>query len=299
VGRNETARILSIGEATVTDILNTWRRGTENPSLDDYQALRDLAVHCKKEGFGTIADFGQALRIKNYLERLGLDVRDKEESVENFIATLAMQSDPIELIQVAGRIGQISDIPLSELEEGIKIKQAEKDALEAQKEALLTEIEERRRTLDAVEKAAEDFLAVKEEMEKCGIRGPDSTQFLNVIRTFQKYGSKIMNAFAEVMEINNVKRLKKETDDSQKALDTILSTLGVGLDQLKQIIISLMTLEDFGIDYEGILSLSRDLDLGRLRREQQQQWKRGQEWDVQLNQGNNGGQEYGYTNYWY
>src|SRR5215469_15960883 len=134
VGRNESARILGIGETTITDVLNRWKRGIEsqNQSLDEYEAVRELAIHCKKEGFGSITDFRQALRIKSYLERLGLDLRDKEDSIENLIASIAMQPEPIKLIEVAGRIANsYPDHPsLEELEERIKTAQAEFSQLE-------------------------------------------------------------------------------------------------------------------------------------------------------------------------
>ena len=52
VGRNESARILGIGETTVTDIIHAWKRRIENQnqSLDEYESVRDLAITCKKNG---------------------------------------------------------------------------------------------------------------------------------------------------------------------------------------------------------------------------------------------------------
>src|SRR5215813_5152284 len=83
VGRNQIARDLNIGQGTVTGIVETWIQGIESPDLADYHAVRELAVYCKKEGFGSIADYRQALRIKNYLARLGPNI--KEENTEPFI----------------------------------------------------------------------------------------------------------------------------------------------------------------------------------------------------------------------
>ena len=39
--------------------------------------VRNLAIHAKKEGIGSMADFRIALRLKNYLTRLG-DIGDEE-----------------------------------------------------------------------------------------------------------------------------------------------------------------------------------------------------------------------------
>jgi len=71
VGRNESAIILGIGEATITDIIHAWKRRTEsqNQSLDEYEAVRELAVHCKKNGVN-VTDLGGSLRLHNYIKRL-------------------------------------------------------------------------------------------------------------------------------------------------------------------------------------------------------------------------------------
>ena len=82
----------------------------------DYESVRDLAIHCKKEGVN-LADFMSALRIKNYIKQIGGD----EERVEQFIARCANSQDPQKLADVLDKIGHI-DIPLEELEEHIKLK---------------------------------------------------------------------------------------------------------------------------------------------------------------------------------
>jgi len=316
VGRNESARILGIGETTITDVLNRWKRGIEsqNQSLDEYEAVRELAIHCKKEGFGSIADFRQALRIKKFLERLGLDVRDEEESIENFIADLAIQADPIELIDVASQIAQIPDIPLSEQVERVKALKTERDVLETEKLQLQNDVEEQRQVLetqklqlqkdiekvDELKNAAKDYLAVNEEMKRYNI---DSPRFLGVTNAFKKYNydcGRILLACAEIQDVvaekRNIKRLKEELDNDRHAFDTILSTLGLGdLDQFKKIIQAFMSFENCGVGFDQIINLSRSLDLNRLRR--QQEWERraqGWEWGDRDIQENNGGQYAGY-----
>jgi hypothetical protein len=90
VGRNQIARDLNLGQGTVTGIIETLKQGIEG-SDPDYQA-RDLAIHCRKEGFGSMADYREALRIKNYLARLGPNIN--EENIESFIASLVNSSAP-------------------------------------------------------------------------------------------------------------------------------------------------------------------------------------------------------------
>ncbi|MGC1928712.1 MAG: hypothetical protein WA667_07030 [Candidatus Nitrosopolaris sp.] len=83
-GRNQIARLNNIGEATVSDNLNRWKRGVDaavaaaNTSNSDsdpmtvihYESIRELALYCKREGI-KISDLRTALRMKNYVTRLG------------------------------------------------------------------------------------------------------------------------------------------------------------------------------------------------------------------------------------
>ena len=50
--------------------------------------VRNLAIHVKKEGLGSIADYRTALRLKNYLTRLGDVGGEKEHQIEQMIANI-------------------------------------------------------------------------------------------------------------------------------------------------------------------------------------------------------------------
>jgi murein L,D-transpeptidase YcbB/YkuD len=142
----------------------------------------------------------------------------------------------------------------SELEEQIH-------DLEARKGLLQKQIEENRMILEADKKAAKAFLAVKEEMAKCGIED-GSIQFVKVVQTFRKYGhdpSKIFNSFLEVQDVviekENIKRLSEETDHKLRVLERKLEEIGLGdFENLRKIVVSLMTLETYGIGVDQIIS---------------------------------------------
>jgi hypothetical protein len=237
-------------------------------------------------------------------------VNSHNNITKNVVATQpsSATSDPQRLIKATNQIAQVSDLSLPELEERIKAGQAELSTIQYEIEKLKREEQEARQLVATINKDKDSFLELKEEMGKAGIEPTDSPRFLNVIHAFKKYNydpSKIMGAFAEVMEVEDVKRLKEETNGNRRALDTMLSTLGVGLDQLKQIIVSLMTLEDLGVDVEQIINLCRTYpsrltgrDMDRLRR---QEWERkGREWGNWIQENNGGGgqeYDYGYTDY--
>ena len=173
VSRDRIATDNGVGTGTVSNIIDEWKKGMQD---SDYESVRDLAIHCKKEGV-SLGDLISAVRIKNYIKQLGAL---HEERVEQFIARCANSQDPQKLVDVLDKIGHI-DVPLEELEEHIKLKQAEK-------ETLLHEIEEARVIIDSVNvdrQTIEDFKELKNEMDKYHLEDPK--KFLNVLRALKKY----------------------------------------------------------------------------------------------------------------
>jgi histidyl-tRNA synthetase len=129
--------------------------------------------------YGCLQDLVASLRIKNYIKQLGaID----ERQVEQFIARSANSQDPQKLLDVLEKIGNIGlDVPLVELEEYIKQKQAEKETLQH-------EIDEARTILDSVNvdrQIVEDYKVLKNEMDKYHLQDPK--KFLNVLREFKKH----------------------------------------------------------------------------------------------------------------
>lgn len=119
VSRDRIAADNGVGTGTVSNIIDEWKKGI----LDsDYESVRDLAIHCKKEGV-SLEDLMSAVRIKNYIKQTGTD----EERVEQFIAQCAATQDPQKIIDVVDKIGEHIDVPLEELEEEIKQKHFERD----------------------------------------------------------------------------------------------------------------------------------------------------------------------------
>ena len=113
VSRDRIATDNDIGTGTVSSILDEWRRAVQG---SDYDSVRELAIHCKKEGIN-LADLTSVLRIRSYIKRIGTE----EERVEQFIAICANSQDPQKLGDVLEKIGHIGlDMSLEELEEHIK-----------------------------------------------------------------------------------------------------------------------------------------------------------------------------------
>ena len=151
----------SIGTGTVSNILDEWKRAVQG---SDYESVRELAVHCKKEGIN-IADLTSALRIRNYIKELGID----EERMEQFIARCVNSQDPQKLVDVLERIGHIGlDVPVAELEEHIKQRQVGKEKIQH-------EIDEARPTIESVNaerQIIEGYKVLKYEMDKYHLQDP-------------------------------------------------------------------------------------------------------------------------------
>ncbi|MFZ0510245.1 MAG: hypothetical protein WAM14_01450 [Candidatus Nitrosopolaris sp.] len=106
--RDKIAADNHIGTGTVSNILDEWKKGVQG---SDYESVRDLAIHCKKEGVN-LGDLMSALRIKNHIKQIDAD----EERIEQFIARCANSQDPQMLLDVLEKIWDTGlDVPLVEL----------------------------------------------------------------------------------------------------------------------------------------------------------------------------------------
>ena len=193
VSRDRIAADNGVGTGTVSNIIDEWKRGVQD---SDYETVRELAIHCKKEGVN-LGDFMSALRIKNHIQQTGAD----EEQVEQFIIRCVNSQDPRKIIEAVEKIGGHIDVPLEELEEHIRQKQAEKDTLQH-------EIEKARAVIDSVNvdrQTIEDFKELKNEMSRLGLEDPQ--KFLNVLRALKKYKYDDKRIVAE---FSNRRSMKKE-----------------------------------------------------------------------------------------
>ena len=174
VSRDRIAVDNGVGTGTVSNIIEEWKKGVQD---SDYDSVRDLAIHCKKIGVN-LADLMSDLRIKNYIKQIDAD----EERIEQFIARCANSQDPQMLLDVLEKIGNTGlDVPIVELEEYIKQKQAEKEKLQH-------EIDEAHAVIDSVSvdrRSIEEYKELKSEMDKYHLEDPK--KILNVLRALKKY----------------------------------------------------------------------------------------------------------------
>jgi hypothetical protein len=77
LSRNDIARTCGVGEGTVSNIIDEWKRSLDIP---DVQSLRDLAINLKRCGIDA-AQCAQGLRIYNTIKKLGVN----QNQVESFM----------------------------------------------------------------------------------------------------------------------------------------------------------------------------------------------------------------------
>jgi len=220
-GRNEIAYELNLSQGSVSNILREWREG------------KDQTINAINSTIST---------------GILLDT-DAGSEIEKAVSSNSPEPDV-----------DFSDISYQENYPGLVNLETELEDLKVKQDLLLRQIEENQRVLETNREAADDFLAVKEEMAKCGIED-GSTEFVKVIQIFRKYGhdpSKIMNSFCEVqdviMEKERIKTLKEETEHKLQVLERKLEQIGLGdFDRLRRVVVAIMTLETYGIGVEQII----------------------------------------------
>jgi hypothetical protein len=214
VSRERIAADNGIGTGTVSNIIDEWKKGIQD---SDYESVRKLAIHCNKQGvnLGDLATKqGVNLRIKNYIKQLGIV---DEGQIEQLVARCAASQDPQKLADVLEKIGHIGlDVPLEELEEYIKKRHVEKDALQH-------EIDEARAIIDSVnddKKTIEEYKELKNEMDKYHLRDP--VKFLNVLQILKKYRYDHRKIVCEFSIRRSLKKERMEIEFNRRLLNNRL-----------------------------------------------------------------------------
>jgi hypothetical protein len=225
--------------------------------------IKQQIIQMSKEGKGRNQIFHE-LSLLNVNVSSGTisNVLNQYKNNRNHITNMNNTSSPSSTAQGEGlALSSEPDVDFAEISCQENYPPVNLEDLEVKKDLLLKQIEENQRVLEANRKAADDFLRVKEEMAKCSIED-GSIEFVKVIQIFRKHGydpSKIMNAFLEVqdvvMEKERIKNLKEETDHKLRVLNRKLEEIGLGdFEKLRKIVMSLLTLENYGIGIDHIIT---------------------------------------------
>src|SRR5215212_3408247 len=167
LSRNDIARTCGVGEGTVSNIIDEWKRSLDIP---DVQSLRDLAVNLKRCGIDPV-QCAQGLRIINTIKKLGVN----QNQVESFINEIYEYCQRIGLppqdiaSNLQALINLSKDIPFSKIPEHIEEKKKEISRLDEeirkQHEDIKT-LEERKDTLEIERSVAKELRDVSLQEEK-------------------------------------------------------------------------------------------------------------------------------------
>jgi hypothetical protein len=221
VSRDRIAADNDIGAGTVSNIIRDFKKRVQD---SDFSSVRELAIHCKKEGVD-LRDLASALRIKNHYNSLTqLDTNVSEEQVEVYIYNLASSPDPTKLIEAAGQISE-SGIPLGKLEEHVK-------ALKTEKETLQREIDEGRAILDGFaldvesrRKLVEEYAQMKVEMRRYGIGPEDPRKIQACLRRLKDANYNAEEVIAGYANMEALSKERMELDEERRAFDARVATV--------------------------------------------------------------------------
>jgi hypothetical protein len=199
-----------IGAGTVSNIINEWKKGVED---SDYDSVRELAVHSKKEGFG-LSHIASSTRLNNYIQKLGAN----QDQIESLIANLANSPEPGKLIDVANQVAHVSiseSIPLADLETHVKQREEEVQRLEE-------EIKHKRAILESTNvdvQTISEYTHLKEELSKYRLSTEDPTRLLSILRTIKKIGYEPNKIVARFSHIESLRQTEKGFKNNCKILE--------------------------------------------------------------------------------
>jgi hypothetical protein len=266
LSRNDIARTCGVGEGTVSNIIDEWKRTLDIP---DVQSLRDLAVNLKRYGIDA-AQCAQGFRILNTIKKLGVN----QNQVESFIIEVYEYCQRIGLIpqDIASNLQPLinlsKDIPFSKIPDHIKEKKKEKTQLEEN----IKTLEDRKDTLKIETSTAEELrdLALQEEktttaelkeysnfkteLRKYGIPIDDLPKVVPVLHEIRQHGYDVEKVLSEYQDLLFIKEKRdifwrqiRESKDEKMKLQNECSFIKAKVSRHSQRLHTYDELESLGI----------------------------------------------------
>jgi DNA repair exonuclease SbcCD ATPase subunit len=225
--RDDIARTCGVGEGTVSNIIDEWKRRLDIP---DVQSLRDLAVNLKRCGIDA-AQCAEGLRIINTMKKLGVNPNQFEffmNETYEYCQRIGLAPQDI-ASNLQALINLSKDIPFSKMPERIEEKKKEKIQLEEEIRKLNEEIKslkETKETLEMETSTAKDLrdAALQDEkkttakvrkcwnllseLEKHGldIYDEDISKIAKLIKNLrEEYGFNVKEVISEFQDLQSLK----------------------------------------------------------------------------------------------
>ncbi len=256
----------NVGEGTVSSIVNNFKIGLDNSEFD---SARELVLELKKHRV-RLNDLALHFRLYKCFIKSGAS----EHQVDSFIANVGTADVPpgkiIELVNQLYHISKAESIPIDQVPEYIKQKLEEKQKIDEDIKQADTILQSKNVSIEAIN----EYLKLKEELDKRGISTQDIDKLLNLqIGVEDLIAFKIaINQAVKHYDLSPLTSTLRLIDDIKKynkidGLKKELSSLYMQKYTLDQVcfsqnksIIALINLQSLGITEDRILELNNFLE---------------------------------------
>jgi vacuolar-type H+-ATPase subunit I/STV1 len=217
-----------VSAGAVTNIVNEWKAGLDYPFIND---IREFAVTIKNSGI-TVPQCASAFRLVLMLEKIGMD----EENFESFVSDVynySMQAD-LPPAQIASSMRQlvelVQSVPLSQTEEYVQKKKAEKQKLETEiKESsdqlyiAKCDLEKTRNENEVLSADLKSISTLKAELQKLALHFDDIPRFVKTMKSVHDLGYDAGYIADKVSNLQQLKRQNIELTENVAFLDRMRS----------------------------------------------------------------------------
>src|SRR5215208_737238 len=207
--RDDIARTCGVGEGTVSNIIDEWKRRLDIP---DVQSLRDLAVNLKRCGIDA-AQCAEGLRIINTMKKLGVNPNQVESFMnETYEYCQRIGLAPQDIASnLQALINLSKEVPFSKIPDHIEEKKNEISRLDEQ----ITKRHEDNKTLEETKETLKMETSLAKELHDAALQGEKKTtaklrKCWNLIEELEKHGLDINNDEDISKIVKLIKSLREE-----------------------------------------------------------------------------------------
>ena len=206
--RDRIAADNGIGQGTVSNILDDWKRGLDHR---EYHSIRELAVWSKKEGL-TLAELATCIRINNHVKKLGAN----EEQIEYLIVNLldgAKSTPPekiVDLIDQLFEISKLESIAPAEVPGFVKQKMEVRQRLEEEIQQAGAILESKNVNIQTVE----EYKELEKELNTNGLSMEDIHILVSLLQTIRQLGYDPQKIVSDLKRVKSLRQTEKQLENN-------------------------------------------------------------------------------------
>jgi hypothetical protein len=204
----------SIGEGTVSSIVNEWKKRLED---SEYESVRELAVQSKKQGL-VLSDLASRFRFYNFIKKSGANEDQIESFISNCISGAAGSSLPpekvVDLVNELFNISKSESIALEKVPEYIQQKLQQKLKLEQEIKEAEAVLQSKNVSIEAID----EHIHLNEVLSKHSLSTKHIGKLVNAIKNVEQEGYNTKKIVAKAMSIKSLKNSEKHLRNSCEIL---------------------------------------------------------------------------------